>query len=228
MLNRFLTGAAVAALGISGPAGAEPVQGSANVTLTNNYMFRGVTQSDGGPAVQGGFDVSAGGAYAGVWASSVDFSDDTTMELDFYAGYTNELGGGWSYDVGAIYYAYPDSPELPTGTQNFTEVYGGLSRSFGPVDAGAMVSWSPAYYGDTGESIYASFDASIPVTDELSFSAHYGVSRFDRDDLNTDYEDFNVGLSRSIAGLDVDVRFHSTTELSGNDDAVTVAVSRSF
>lgn len=29
---------------------------SANVALTTNYMFRGVSQTNNGPAIQGGFD----------------------------------------------------------------------------------------------------------------------------------------------------------------------------
>ncbi|GAA3966942.1 TorF family putative porin [Allohahella marinimesophila] len=96
---------------------------STNIAAVSNYLFRGVTQTDGSPAVQGGIDFEhASGFYAGTWASNVDFGDETSYELDLYAGFAgamNDLG----YDVGYIYYAYPDAPD----SIDFGEIYGELS-----------------------------------------------------------------------------------------------------
>lgn len=57
---------------------------SANVALTSNYMFRGVSQTDNGPAIQGGFDYeyTPFGLYAGVWASNVDSSTGESIYVD--------------------------------------------------------------------------------------------------------------------------------------------------
>ena len=60
---------------------------SANVTFTSDYVWRGMTQSDG-PAIQGGFDFEdESGFYAGIWGSNVNFNDGAGSELDYYAGY---------------------------------------------------------------------------------------------------------------------------------------------
>ena len=79
---------------------------SSNVSASSNYLFRGVTQTDGAAAVQGGLDYEhASGFYAGGWGSNVDFGDGTSYELDLYAGFSGsveELG----YDVGYIYWVY--------------------------------------------------------------------------------------------------------------------------
>ena len=65
---------------------------SANVSFASDYIWRGMTQSDG-PAVQGGFDyASDGGFYAGLWGSNVNFNDGAGSELDYYAGYGFSLG----------------------------------------------------------------------------------------------------------------------------------------
>ena len=57
---------------------------SANVAFTSDYVWRGMTQSDG-PAIQGGFDYEAdGGFYAGIWGSNVNFNDGAGSELDLY------------------------------------------------------------------------------------------------------------------------------------------------
>jgi len=68
---------------------------SANVSFASDYIWRGMTQSDG-PAVQGGFDyASDGGFYAGLWGSNVNFNYDpgAGSELDLYFGYGFEVGG---------------------------------------------------------------------------------------------------------------------------------------
>jgi uncharacterized protein (TIGR02001 family) len=81
---------------------------SANVTFTTDYIWRGMTQSDGS-AIQGGFDFeSDSGFYAGIWGSNVNFNDGNGQELDYYAGYTTSLGI-IGVDLGYIIYDYPDS-----------------------------------------------------------------------------------------------------------------------
>ena len=95
---------------------------SANVSFTTDYIWRGLTQSDG-PAVQGGFDYEAdSGFYAGFWGSNVNFNNGNGQELDYYAGYGFSLGDV-GVDVGYITYDYPDSdPDL-----KFEEIYLGFS-----------------------------------------------------------------------------------------------------
>ena len=95
---------------------------SANVSFTTDYIWRGMTQSDG-PAVQGGFDYEAdSGFYAGFWGSNVNFNNGNGQELDYYAGYGFSLGNV-GVDVGYITYDYPDSdPDL-----KFEEIYLGFS-----------------------------------------------------------------------------------------------------
>ncbi|MEE4296723.1 MAG: TorF family putative porin, partial [Wenzhouxiangella sp.] len=91
---------------------------SANIGVVSNYFFRGFSETDGGAAVQGGLDYAAdNGFYVGTWASNVDFGDDTSYELDLYLGFGQELDSGLGYDVGYIYYAYPDAP----GSADFGE-----------------------------------------------------------------------------------------------------------
>ena len=75
---------------------ASAVSVSGNIALTSDYIWRGWTQSAGGPAVSGGFDLSTdSGFYIGTWGSSVQFgdaatSDLTELELDVYLGYSTD------------------------------------------------------------------------------------------------------------------------------------------
>ncbi|MFB3115989.1 MAG: TorF family putative porin, partial [Gammaproteobacteria bacterium] len=79
-----------------------PHEFSANVALSTDYLFRGISQTDGNPAISGGFDYSYSpvGIYAGIWASNVDFSgccgDDDNIEIDYYGGIGGDFGNGVS------------------------------------------------------------------------------------------------------------------------------------
>ncbi len=79
---------------------------SFSITGTSDYVFRGVTQTDGDPTIQGAINVGYGIFYAGIWASGVDFGDDADIEADYYAGIKPTWGKA-TFDFGVIYYDYP-------------------------------------------------------------------------------------------------------------------------
>ena len=93
MKKTLLAAAALAALAFAGSASAttELAGGtlSYNIGVTNDYVFRGLSQTDGDAALQGGVDYSRGLFYVGTWASNVSFADH---ELDLYAGVKPTLG----------------------------------------------------------------------------------------------------------------------------------------
>ncbi|MFK7886302.1 MAG: TorF family putative porin, partial [Gammaproteobacteria bacterium] len=97
---------------------------SANAAVSNNYIWRGLTQSENVAAVSGGIDYSApSGWYAGTWASNVSYApgDVFSYEHDLYFGYSASAGG-IDYDVGYLYYNYDEEAEF-----DFAEVYGSVS-----------------------------------------------------------------------------------------------------
>src|SRR3954471_5860803 len=96
-----------------------PVTG--NITLASEYRFRGIDQTAGKPAIQGGFDYShASGVYLGNWNSNVNQGagfPGGNIEMDFYGGYKHAFGD-FGIDVGAIYYYYPGSDAALIGPAN--------------------------------------------------------------------------------------------------------------
>jgi len=148
-----------------------------NVSLTNDYVWRGMTQSNEEPAISGGFDLSSeSGFYIGTWGSSVEFGGDTaSMELDYYIGFSNELESGINYDLGYISYTYPGD-----NNADFEEIYLGLGYSYfgitfsgGQDDASDNIEFSFDLgetglgvvfgdYEDTGK--YKSIAYNLPIT----------------------------------------------------------------
>lgn len=219
----------VLALGI-GAVGTAQAEGewSGNVTLTSDYVFRGVTQTDGAPMVQGGFDWANDNFYVGTWASGVDFSDGTSTEIDLYAGWTPSVGQ-FDLDFGAIYYLYPDAPDEPE--QNFLEVYAGAGTTLGEfLDVGASVAYSPEFYLETGGAVYTQFSAGVPLGENFGVDASVGFQEFLDDDDCPDcsYGDYSIGLTTSFEGFDFDFRFIDTFDLDGNEESFVVSVSRSL
>ena len=215
--------AALLATTAAATASAQTIEG--NVALSTNYIYRGITQTDDGPAISGGFDFAdESGIYAGVWASSVDFGDDTTMELDVYGGYAWSVDG-WDLDVGALYYGYPDSPSVG-GDQNFWEFYGGAGHAIGQLAWDAKVSWSPDFYAESGPAFYFESGVSMEVLEGITVDGHIGVSRFD-DVPAADYEDYQIGVSGTVfENVGWDLRYHKLSD--DGDDAFVFSVSQSF
>ena len=111
-------------LGATGAANAVEINGSAGVN--SNYVWRGATQSDGKPVLQGSIGLATEkGFYANAWGSQVDYNDDTTAEIDLTVGFSNDINETISYDVGYVRYSYLGA-DVEFG-DDAQEIYGTLS-----------------------------------------------------------------------------------------------------
>jgi len=163
---------------------------SANVSFASDYIWRGMTQSDG-PAIQGGFDyASDGGFYAGIWGSNVNFNDGAGSELDYYFGYGFDMGGV-GVDIGYIAYDYPDNDS----DLNFEEIYVGLSMGDLGLLYASGVDGAPDYmevsygFGDVGIS-YGQYD---DYGNNLGISYGFTCGSYDCALTYTDFSDDGYG-----------------------------------
>ena len=163
---------------------------SANVSFASDYIWRGMTQSDG-PAIQGGFDyASDGGFYAGIWGSNVNFNDGAGSELDYYFGYGFDMGSV-SVDVGYLAYDYPDNDS----DLDFEEIYVGLSMGDLGLLYASGVDGAPDYmevsygFGDVGIS-YGQYD---DYGDNLGISYGFTCGSYDCVLTYTDFSDDGYG-----------------------------------
>ena len=216
MKNAILTSLAAAGLLAAGAASAEI---SGNVGLTSDYVFRGISQTDEKPAIQGGFDYSHdSGAYAGVWASNVDFNDgdEAQIEIDLYGGLGGEVGDlGWQF--GAIYYNYPGVADSSGLKYDYWEVGPTLSYPLGPVSASLMVLWSPNFYNETGKGLYSEVGLSAPVG-QFEVGGTFGHQDIERNAKfgTPDYNNWTLYVATSLAGVDLKLAY-TDTELSNSE-----------
>lgn len=233
----FSSGAAMAAdLGTYKPA-EEPMPParkcdfSANAALTTDYVFRGMSQTDEGPAVQGGFDVACGMFYAGVWASSLDFGGDVSLggeivdvanvEVDYYGGITPKLGQ-FDFDFGVIYYTYPNAFDSvsavngPLGELNFWEFKAGAGATvLKDVGLSTTVYYSPDYTGETGDNVVWESSIEKPIAYGFKVSGTFGSQWGDENDGGFDYSYWNAGISKDfLEKFTLDVRYWDS-DISG-------------
>ncbi len=212
---------------------------SANVTLTNNYMWRGVSQSNNDPAIQGGFDYNQGNFYLGTWASNVNFQDGglAHSEIDGYFGYTTDFNG-FGVDVGFLRYFYPNASSL-----NWNEVYG--IASYDIFSAG--IHYSDNAFNSKGYGIYytVGVDYAFPETYVFKFLegmnmfatlGHYTLSGKAAALFNPragSYTDVNVGinadftenLALSVSGTYTNKKLRAPSGWDDNQVVVSLSYS---
>lgn len=252
-VSRTLTATVAASLGtlmlaLGAPAAAEDSSPfSANIGVVSNYIWRGVTQTQDGPAVQGGLDYNhPSGFYVGTWASNVDWNDEgapqistvmlddngdpvlddngfpvyetsgssnsssPTYELDGYLGYGGNITDDLSYDLNAIYYAYPDGRDSDFaeigGKMTWKWITAGLAYTvYGENDGGLFDDGDMYYYG--------AFDFGLPY--DFAFNVHGGYYDF-RNSNGDSYGNWGTTVSREIGDYGT-VSFNLDQNLGNND-----------
>ena len=184
-----------------------------NIALTNDYIFRGVTQTDHDAAVQGGLDWDTGmGFHFGTWASSLNFQDgnQATTEVDLYGGYGGKIDN-FSYDVGLTYYWYPGAAKALS--YNYWEAYGKAGYDFGVASLTGFVAYTPSNTITNLDATYVQATVAIPVIPELALSGAVGY--YFLQGLK-DPTDWNFGATLHVYNwFDVDARYYDT-DVSSN------------
>ncbi|MCW3835225.1 TorF family putative porin [Sphingomonas canadensis] len=189
-------------------------------TVTTDYRFRGLSQTDKDPAVQVSVNLNhSSGFYAGAWASTID--DTTSLpgygdaELDLYAGYTKTFDNGVSVDLGLLYYLYPVDKATGLDT-DFFEPYASVTYTVGPVTTkvGANYAWGGQSGLGGNDSLYLRGDvsAAIPGT-PLTALGHLGYTNGQLGILaltDDDYVDWSLGLEASHDFVKLGVQYVDT------------------
>jgi uncharacterized protein (TIGR02001 family) len=205
---------------------------SFNVGVVSDYLFRGVSQTHGKPAIQAGVDYAhPSGFYIGAWASSItwvkDFLGKGSVEVDVYGGYKNTFAGGdWSYDLGYITYNYPShGSAIPTilANPNTQELYASLgykwiSAKYSYATSSHFIGWyggNPAV-GDTRGSDYLELNANYDLGDGWTLIGHAGhqkVKNFVATAAVKDasYSDWKLGVSKDVGFGTVTVAYSDTS-----------------
>jgi uncharacterized protein (TIGR02001 family) len=162
---------------------------TANLGATSNYLWRGLEQTNGDAAISGGVDFETNsGLYVGTWLSNASWQPGMTHELDLYGGYKGQFNK-LSYDVGYIYYAYPDSDV----DADFSEVFVSASYGVFTLAYSTLASATGASFADDS---YLSVDADFDLGKAFALNLHIGTG-FDEFYAGESFIEYGVSMNKS-------------------------------
>ncbi len=239
-----------AAFAQTAPAAAAP-EVTYNVGVVSQYRYRGIAQTKGDPALQGGVDyANANGFYAGAWGSTIKWIKEagagsnpsvetkSPVELDMYAGYKFEAAG-LAYDVGYLRYEYLNNTysKIPGAVNaNTDEVYGAVT--YGVFTAKYSHAFSNLFgTANTRGSTYLDLSATFDLGNGYSLVPHVGRQTIKNQTTSyndvalTVNKDLGNGLSASVAAIATSVKdeaFYTVNSYNTAKNAVVVGVKYSF
>ena len=185
----------------------------AGVSIESDYQLRGVSLSDGRPAVSLNLSYDhASGAYGAISGVFVDSRHSGAQVLGYVAnlGYARRLASGVSWDVGVINSGVTTYVDYEVSS-TYTEVYAGVSKN----DLSLHVYYSPKYIGEGGGSVYVDFDGALRPANHWRIFGHVGaLARLGARNLhNVDATriDFRVGVAREFKHFELHAAWTATT-----------------
>jgi len=223
--KQILKGSFLALLAVTSAKTQAEGFGFGTIDVASNYLFRGVTLSDDGAAVQAtvGYDNGAG-LYGGIWASNTTLEDSGSYEIDLYFGKAGKVGA-IDYDVGLVSYFLPEAKDVFGVSIDYSELYAKLSYNwltFGvnyiPISRTDDTAAAEAYIeGDTWFFVQGNWG----LGSDWSVSATLGQQTFSDDGVegaDFDYTHTQIDLTKSVGDFG-DFTF-SLSKTNGSDIAV--------
>lgn len=218
----------------SASAADEAFTTAGSVAMTSDYLYRGISQTSGAPALQGSLSVShESGLYATVWGSSISFASGLELDPSIgFAGKAGEVG----YDVGVLYYGYPHSTAAAAGGGqfDFVEFYGSVSYAGGKLG----LAYTDEFFGETGKSMYVYADYATELSG-FGLSAHVGLNLLDDKFYGSalalgedSYVDYKVGVSKAVKDVSFELAYMGSdldkAIVPDGEGTVVLTVSKSF
>ena len=196
-----------------------------STTLGSQYIFRGLTQTDGKPTVQAELDlVHPSGFYLSTSLSNISWFTDqnlntasapvmvgsvssASVEVDLFGGYKWGFAKDWTLDVGLYRYLYPGTYEKLVVYKNpaTTEAYLGLSYSWASLKYSRVISGADFGVASAEGTTYIDLSLAYPLGESgWTVLAHGGKTSFaskdGADNAPLDYTDFKLGIAKEIKG----------------------------
>ncbi|MGQ3674911.1 TorF family putative porin [Xanthobacter sp. TB0139] len=219
---------------------------SFGVTGASDYVFRGVSQTNGNAAIQGYAELSLfDWVYLGAWGSNVSFLGSGSAEVDLYAG-VRHTWDKLTLDAGFTGYTYPGS-DADTDL-NYWEIY--FKPSYQVTDwlnVGMHLYWTSDFAATNTDGTYLAGTAEVALPSfgpgeaiGWHISGEYGYQWLDSAAWNgtfftpitltpyyvdlSGYSYWNVGVGFTYKAATLDLRYHGS-DLS--DDQCVLMIGNS-
>ena len=188
-------------------AGTAHAQMSAQISVANDYVYRGASLNDGRPAVMAAASYdSADGWFVGGKVAQTRLYGERHAEPVWTAdvGYAHALTSRLSWEAGATYSIFSDFTFW-----NYAETFVGLSAE----NWNLRLFYAPNYFGRQRRSTYLEFDMTHPLNDRYRLIGHLGAQRSEssRGDDHDHTFDVSLGAGARFDRVDVQLLWVSTS-----------------
>ena len=179
--------------------------------VVTDYVSRGITQTDSGPAIQGYVEPSYGIAYVNIWSSNVDFGDDFRgAEIDVAGGIRPKFGP-LSLNVGWVHYFFMPEDVSPAYGEVFAKADYEVTAKF---VIGTQIWFAPDFDQTGKTNTFPVIGAKWVLLKDLSLYGGVGYQFFE-DPKAFESLAWTVGVSYAWHSVTFDVRYWDT-DLSDN------------
>jgi len=220
-----------------------------STTLGSQYIFRGLTQTDGKPTVQAEIDLAhADGWYLSLAASNISWLTDAGVgpmsagvEVDVFGGYKWGFAKDWTLDIGAYRYLYPgDYSHVTITSPSTTEGYLGLSYTWASLKYSRVLSAGNFGVAKADGSSYIDLSLAYPLGESgWTVLAHAGKTTYTgTGNSPLDYTDTKLGIAKelkgytfALAGTKADTKDAVYTNALGHNiggNRVTLTLAKTF
>jgi len=202
---------------------------TSNISIVSDYVYRGLSRTNGFPAVQGGLDLAASnGFYIGTWGSNISWLADqggvkgSGLELDAYVGVKNNFYTDFIYDFGYLRYHYPAVYSAGAVNADTDEIHGAVGYQW--LTAKYSYSLGNTFgIGDSKGIHYLDISANYPFTDTgITLGAHYGKQIYQgaaadalkAAGMDPSYDDAKLNISYNMNGYVLGLAYSRTFKIS--------------
>ena len=205
-------------------ASANELEFSARAGVASDYIYRGTTLSDHGPAAGAAFETRFGSLYAGTTVATVNLPTQPAAEFTFAGGVRPKIAT-IDFDLGVTYFAYPGErlPGETNGINYWEAVIRGDRRIGEQVRVAAGYAYSPNVSNTGAWSQYVAAGVGYDVPGRLlpqnlavSFTAAAGYSWFGNQAAQLGgfplpaYLNWHAGVTFTHKAFNLDLRYYDT------------------
>lgn len=213
-----------------------------NITLATDYRFRGLSQTNNDPSIQGGLTLAhQSGFYINLWASNVDLLPGNSIEADYYLGYQWKINQKSTLDFQYINVNYPGAvKDYHPNFHEFGIIYS-QNNTFKEGDNWTLSGYySPNFAMKSGDEVYLSAGFSYPVYKKINFIGSMGYTKLNSVEKfqqaygfgdKDHYIDYKLGLKTTFKGIDTELSWIDTNIKNGpksTDGTVYFSLAKSF
>lgn len=178
-----------------------------NLSLMSNYIWRGVSQTNNGPAVEGDLGFEHKGFYVGMTGENVDYGpeDPAYLELAPYVGFEHEFESHIKFDLSCLYYVYPHT------TYDYSE----LSGSVGYRIFSLGLQYAMDYFNEKLSDLYPYVAVKFELPKGFEVGGHVGYSSKARNEVDEEgsFWDYEMYASHELfSGLNAKFIYTNTVE----------------